>query len=181
MEGGGCGVKGVEEAAWSARGWEVDGGRIHSHRGGRRHRWLLCGWEETASTTTRVVVRWLHAEGAWRVGLLVTTETLLHARETPGERPSPFGVTSGNTLRHRYPVRGIVVVSLLSMVESSCESHALVPRTGDGVPSALQPLEKRRLEVIPNLLVSLMEKEDGSRYRGAVSATCVECGDYGVE
>uniref|UniRef100_A0A0E0C0Y3 Uncharacterized protein n=1 Tax=Oryza meridionalis TaxID=40149 RepID=A0A0E0C0Y3_9ORYZ len=94
-------------------------------------------------------------------------------------------------------------MSLLSMVESSSESHALVPRTGDGAPSALQPLEKLRLEnegrnkVIPNLLASSMEKEDGCsrvggavasgcvkdgcRYRGAASATCVECGGYGVE
>lgn len=95
------------------------------------------------------MVRWLCAEGARRVevagndGDAITCE----GWETPGERPSPFRATSDDTLGHCNPVRGIVVVSLLSMVESSGESHALVPRTGDGAPLALQPLEKLRLEV----------------------------------
>uniref|UniRef100_A0A0D3EMY3 Uncharacterized protein n=1 Tax=Oryza barthii TaxID=65489 RepID=A0A0D3EMY3_9ORYZ len=224
MEGGGAGVEGVEETAWSARGWEVDGGRIHDHRGWT-HPNLLSGNSTVMTTTARrrmatllAAVRMggnnfdndqclpkVAARGARRVevagndGDAITCE----GWETPGERPSPFRATSDDTLGHCNPVRGIVVVSLLSMVESSGESHALVPRTGDGAPLALQPLEKLRLEnegrnkVIPNLLASSMEKEDGCshvggavasdcvedgcRYRGAASATCVECGGYGVE
>uniref|UniRef100_A0A0E0FKP1 Uncharacterized protein n=1 Tax=Oryza nivara TaxID=4536 RepID=A0A0E0FKP1_ORYNI len=214
MEGGGAGVEGVEETAWSARGWEVDGGRIHDHRG-RTHPNLLSGSSTMMTTTARRRMATLLAAvrmggnnfdndrvlGEWR--LLVMTETLSHERvgrlRVKGQVLSgPLVMTLLGTV-----TLGIVMVSLLSMVESSGESHALVPRTGDGAPLALQPLEKLRLEnegrnkVIPNLLASSMEKEDGCsrvggavasdcvedgcRYRGAASATCVECGGYGVE
>lgn len=52
MEGGGAGVEGVKETAWSARGWEVDGGRIHDHRG-RTHPNLLSGSSIVMTTTAR--------------------------------------------------------------------------------------------------------------------------------
>uniref|UniRef100_A0A0E0C0Y2 Uncharacterized protein n=1 Tax=Oryza meridionalis TaxID=40149 RepID=A0A0E0C0Y2_9ORYZ len=41
MEGGGAGVEGVEEMAWSARGWEVDGGWWPDPRPSRRMATLL--------------------------------------------------------------------------------------------------------------------------------------------
>ncbi|EEC70482.1 hypothetical protein OsI_01549 [Oryza sativa Indica Group] len=91
MEGGGAGVEGVKETTWSARGWEVDGGRIHDHRG-RTHPNLLSGSSIVMTTTARRRMATLLATvrmggnnfdndrvlGEWR--LLVMTETLSHAR-----------------------------------------------------------------------------------------------------